>query len=104
MAEVEHTADARRFLISVDGRQVGLLDYQVRDDAFIALHTEIDPAYGGRGLGGELVERVLDHVRTTGLRLVPECSFVAHYVDQHPQYADLVASPTDRPAGAEGES
>ena len=90
MAVVEHAPEAQRFTLTVDGKQVGLLDYDVRGDAFVALHTEVDPAYGGRGLGGELVEQVLAHVRTTGLRLVPTCPFVAHFVREHPGTAYLL--------------
>ena len=100
MADVEHLPDSQRFEISVDGRRAGLLDYAVRGDSFIALHTEVDPSYGGQGLGGELVEQVLQHVRSTPLRLVPSCSFVAHYVQRHPEYADLVTRTGSAEAGA----
>lgn len=98
VADIQHDRDSQRFLLSVDGRRVGLLDYEVRGDAFVALHTEIDPSYGGRGLGGELVEQVLRHVRSTDLRLVPACSFVAHYVEQHPDDADLLTRSRDADA------
>jgi len=98
VAEVEHLPESQRFEISVDGRRVGMLDYDVREGAFVALHTEIDPAYGGRGLGGVLVEQVLDHVRTTGLRLVPACPFVADYVDKNSRYSDLLATGRVGPA------
>lgn len=110
VTDVVHVPESQRFEVSVDGRRVGLLDYDVQGDAFVALHTEIDPAYGGRGLGGELVEQVLRHVRSAQQRLVPRCSFVAHFVEQHPEYADLVgptpAGPTapSTPSGAEGAS
>lgn len=104
MADIEHLPESKRFEIRIDGRAVGLLDYDVRGDSFVATHTEIDPPYGGRGLGGELVTRVLDYVRSTGQRLVPRCSFVAHYVDTHPEYGDLVGVKAGADSGADSDA
>ena len=88
--EVTDVPDEQRFVITVDGQRAGLLDYTLRDDLFVALHTEIDPAYAGQGLGGILVRQVLDEVRDSGMRLRPLCPFVAHFVRNNADYADLV--------------
>ncbi len=90
MAQVIDVPERSRFEIHLDGRRVGLLDYSVTGDVVSMPHTEIDPAYGGRGLGGELVAGALDVVRHRGLMVRPACSFVRHYIDQHPAYQDLL--------------
>jgi uncharacterized protein len=90
MAEVKDVPNQSRFEIHLDGRRVGVLDYYVNGDTVTMPHTEVDPAYGGRGLGGELVKGALDEVRSRGLRVRPACSFVQHYIFEHPEYADLV--------------
>ena len=54
------------------------------------VHTEIDPAFEGRGLGSQLASAALDATRATGERIVPFCPFIANYVEHHPEYADLV--------------
>ena len=36
--------------------------------------------------------RVLDAARERGLHVLPYCSFVRHYILQHPETADLVAA------------
>ena len=59
-------------------------------------HTEIDPSVGGRGLGTALVAGVLDAARERGLHVLPYCSFVRHYIQQHAELVDLVAE-EDRP-------
>jgi predicted GNAT family acetyltransferase len=33
---------------------------------------------------------VLDDARRQGLRVLPLCPFIAHYVEQHPEYQELV--------------
>lgn len=90
MPEVVDVPEKSRFEIRSDGELVGLLDYYVTGDTVTIPHTEIDPAYGGRGLGGELVKVALDDIRSRGLHVRPACSFARHYIVEHPEYADLV--------------
>ncbi len=85
------TKNADRFELRVDGELVGFADYQVRGDRMVFDHTAIDPASGGRGLGGVLVRAALDDVRAQGLKAVPTCSFVDDYITRNPEYADLRA-------------
>lgn len=47
------------------------------------LHTEVDDAYGGRGLASVLVRFALDDVRDDGLRIVPHCPYVAGWIRKH---------------------
>jgi uncharacterized protein len=55
-------------------------------------HTEVEPGYGGRGLGDELARAALADVRGRCLVLVPLCPFIAAYIRRHPaEYLDLVA-------------
>lgn len=90
VTEISDIPDESRYVITVDGQPAGLLDYSISGDVFVALHAEIDPAYGGRGLGSQLVTRVLDDVRASGRRLRPVCPFVQHVVEENSQYQDLV--------------
>lgn len=61
------------------------------DGTIIFTHTTIDPPLEGRGLGSALAAYVLDDARARGLSVVPECAFIAAYIDRHPEYADLVS-------------
>ena len=85
-----------RFEIRLGERVVGLASYHVENGTMTLPHTEIDPRVGGRGLGTALVAGVLDAARERGLHVLPYCSFVRHYIQQHPEYIDLVAA-DDRP-------
>lgn len=51
----------------------------------------VPPAIGGRGIVGELVRASLDFARNQGLKVVPQCSYAADWIDKHPDYADLLA-------------
>jgi len=85
-----------RFEIRVGDRVVGLASYHVDNGTMTLPHTEVDPAMGGRGLGTALVSGVLAAARERGLHVLPYCSFVRRYIQQHPEDVDLVAE-DDRP-------
>ena len=87
---VRENADLNRFELLVDGEMAGQAAYRVRDGVTVITHSEVDPAYRGRGLGNELAGRTLDALRAQGARIRPACSFFAGYVAEHPEYADLV--------------
>lgn len=92
--EVRDNPDASRFEVRVDGELVGFAEYRLTDTQILFTHTEVDPAHGGRGVGGALVRAALDAVRAEGTRVVrPLCSFVEAWIDKHPDYADLVTGP-----------
>ena len=81
----------KRYLISEDGEQVGLMTYRLRSGLIELLHTEVDPDHGGRGLAGTLVRTVLDDARARGLEVVPLCPYVAEFIGEHRDaYLDLV--------------
>ena len=85
-----------RFEVRDGDRVVGLASYHVDDGVMTLPHTEVDPGVGGRGIGTALVAGVLEAARERGLHVLPYCSFVRHYIQQHPETVDLVAE-EDRP-------
>jgi uncharacterized protein len=90
-ATVVDVPERGRFEIRVDDKVVGLASYHVENGTMTLPHTEVDPAMGGRGLGTTLVAAVLDAARDRGLHVLPYCSFVRRYIQQHPELVDLVA-------------
>ena len=54
------------------------------------MHTEVDDAFEGRGVGSTLVSEALDDARRRGLEVLPFCPFVNSYVAKHREYVELV--------------
>jgi uncharacterized protein len=96
--EIVDNQDANRFEIRADGELAGFAEYRLDLDSksIEFVHTEIDPNFGGRGLGGALVRAVLDSARQRNLAVLPHCSFVRGWISKHADYEDLV--PADRRA------
>jgi hypothetical protein len=89
---VRDDAGAQRFELVVGDTVPGFATYRVRDGAYVVLHTEIDPAYRGQGLGLRLARGTLDLLRGRGQQIVPVCPFFVSYLRKHPEDADLVRS------------
>jgi predicted GNAT family acetyltransferase len=85
-----------RFEIYDGDELAGFVDYHLHREDIALKHTEVDPRFSGRGIGGRLVRGALDAARDTGLSVLPYCPFVRDWIGKHPDYLDLV--PEDRRA------
>lgn len=86
--DVRDNREASRFELEQDGA-VAFAAYR-RDGATIVFtHTVVPAALRGGGVGSRLIAGALAQVRGEGLKVVPECSFVAAYLKRHPDAADL---------------
>jgi predicted GNAT family acetyltransferase len=90
---VRNAPESGRYEIVEGDRVLGIADYERRGATLVFTHTEVDPDSGHEGLGSTLVRGALDDVRAAGQKLVPRCPFVREWIDRHPDYADLVATP-----------
>lgn len=73
-------------------QEVGFADYAERDGVVVFPHTVVPPEFGGRGIAGKIARTSLDDARERGLKVVPECSFYADWIDRHPEYIELLSS------------
>jgi predicted GNAT family acetyltransferase len=84
---VRDNPDQRRYELVVDGAVAGEIDYLLKPDSVVLLHTEVSPELEGHGLGARLVADALEDIRSRGLRVVPVCPFVQAYLRRHPEAA-----------------
>ncbi|WIM97083.1 GNAT family N-acetyltransferase [Actinoplanes oblitus] len=78
------------------GALAGVLTYQVTGQIVVFTHTEVDPAFEGRGVGSALARTALDDARARSRTVVPMCPFVSAWLDKHPAYESLVVRNTRR--------
>lgn len=88
-AETTVSVQDGKYTIAVEGETVGLADFTDRDNQRVFYHTEIDPAYGGRGLATILVEKALNDTRDEGKRVVPVCSMIGTVLKKRPEFDDI---------------
>jgi predicted GNAT family acetyltransferase len=65
--DVRNDEERERYEIAADGELAGFTQYRLRPGLIAFVHTEIDPRFEGRGLGGQLVGSALDDARAREL-------------------------------------
>ncbi|MDX1621436.1 MAG: GNAT family N-acetyltransferase [Nitriliruptorales bacterium] len=82
-----------------DGRYVleeapdeGFLKFEESDGRLILIHTQVADEREGQGVGSALVRFALDDAEERGLTVVPECNFVAGWLERHPDRAERIAT------------
>jgi uncharacterized protein len=87
---VRDDTDRHRFVASIDGEDVGFLVYYRTQGRHLLVHTEVDGAHEGKGVGSALVRGALDHLSDAGGRIVPICPYVKRWLEGHSEYRTLV--------------
>jgi predicted GNAT family acetyltransferase len=90
MSEVRDNAGEQRFELA-EGGQIAFAAYRLDGSTITFTHTIVPRELEGQGIGSRLVAAALDDARSQGRRVIAQCSFVAGFVDRHPEYRDLLA-------------
>ena len=89
--EIRNNPEQCRYELAIDDQVVGIAEYRVVGEVVVFPHTEIESARRGQGLGAQLVQYALDDVRAANRRVEPQCWYVAEFIAEHPEYADLAS-------------
>jgi predicted GNAT family acetyltransferase len=79
------------FNITTEGRKIALMTFVFAGpDKIIIDHTEVSPAFNGKGLGKKLVEKAVEVAREKNWTIVPLCPFAKKTFDKNPQFNDVL--------------
>lgn len=87
---VKDNKEKNRFETEIDGHKA-FVEYTVKPNILVLTHTEVDKELAGRGVGSEMVEKVLLQMELRGLKVIPECAFIEKYIEKHPEWKSIVA-------------
>ncbi len=87
--DIRNNETESQFETTVDGH-IAVAAYSLTPGTITFTHTAVPDALSGRGIAGELAKHALGHARTQNLRVVPQCSYMASYIQRHSEYQDLV--------------
>ena len=90
---VDNTVE-QRYELWVGEARAGVIEYDTEPGVVVLIHTEVDPAFEGRGLAAKLIAGAIEDIRARGLKLVPVCPVVRAHLRRHPEDRDLVVRPS----------
>ncbi len=88
--DVINNAAKQRYELAADGG-IAVAYYEPRGSAIALTHTVVPERLQGKGLASLVIKAALADIRKRGLKVAPECPFVARYIEHHPEEADLLA-------------
>jgi predicted GNAT family acetyltransferase len=79
------------FVATLDGKKAGLMTYSwAGDEKIIIDHTEVQPAFNGKGVGKELVYKAVEFAREKNLKILPLCPFAAAMFKKNEEIRDVL--------------
>jgi predicted GNAT family acetyltransferase len=91
--EIKNQNDARggNFFIEDNDQQIGFMNYTFSGPhKMIIIHTEVDEAYEGKGVGMKLVKAGVEYAREHQMKILPLCPFAKKIFDITPAFADVL--------------
>lgn len=85
-----------RFEARVDGVFAGAAYYRDRQERRLFVHTEVQPEFGGHGVGSALARFALERAQADERQVVPLCPFIERYIKRHDEFTPLVDEETLR--------
>lgn len=80
---VTRNDDASRYEIHSGGTLAGFAEVERRPGEILFTHTEVDPAFQGKGIAGRLSAEALADAAASGDTIVPYCPYIAKYLQTH---------------------
>lgn len=88
---IRHDTASSRFEMDA-GNATALIEYVRAGGRVTFVHTFVPPELRGQGLAEHLVRTALAWARDEKLKVVPQCSYTARFIERHSEYADLLVT------------
>ncbi len=89
--QIVHDPENQTFETMIDGKR-SHLDYEIQmgkeNKKILFTHTYCAPEHRGQGVAAALVKEGLTYARQNGYEVIALCSYVAAYLERHPQKGD----------------
>lgn len=84
-----HHQDNRIALL--DGsEELGFVSYVENGDILTVDHTEVAPELSGQGMGKKLVGKLVEHARTDGKSIDPQCPYAKKVIERTEEFQDVL--------------
>lgn len=88
--DIKHDEVNKRFYVEINGNTSELTYKKVDDKTLDYHHTFVPEALRNQGLAAKITKYALAYARNNHYYVIPSCPYVKAYIEQHPDYANLV--------------
>ena len=91
--EINHRKEENKgtFIAKENDVKAGEMTYSKAGDTLIIIdHTEVDPAFGGQGVGKKMVLAAVDFARENNIKILPLCPFAKAAFDKDSTIQDVL--------------
>ncbi|GAB2778715.1 hypothetical protein HNQ93_001609 [Hymenobacter luteus] len=89
-SSVAHNASDQEFTLVQDGYTAELAYSYPAQHVIDFTHTFVEEALRGQGVAEKLARTGLAYAREQRLKVRTSCEFMQHFVEQHPEYNELL--------------
>lgn len=71
--------ESKGFALAQENKtRAGMMSYSIATPQLIIIdHTEVEPAYNGKGVGKQLLYKIVEVARQKNIKIIPLCPFAA---------------------------
>ncbi|MBC9796431.1 GNAT family N-acetyltransferase [Sinomicrobium weinanense] len=86
--------DAKGFVMTRENnKRVGMMTYSIAGAELIIIdHTEVEPAYNGKGIGKQMLCKIVEMARKKNIKIIPLCPFAAGMFSRFEDIRDVLKS------------
>ena len=82
--QLENNEKNGRAIATVDGKQVGEMTFVWAGDQKIIIdHTDVDENQKGKGVGKQLLSKIIEMVAEKSIKVMPLCPYAKHEFDKN---------------------
>ncbi len=75
MIDIKYEKENNRAVVYINNKEVGECVYEVGDNVWNIIHTEVDSTYQGQGIAKKLVECIIENAKKENKKLTASCSY-----------------------------
>lgn len=91
MINIVHEPENKRAAAYDGEKNIGESTYSSSERLWIIDHTFVEKEYGGRGIAGKLVAKIVEAAREEGKKIIPLCPFAKAEFEKKKEYQDVLS-------------
>ena len=88
--EIKHDIENQRFFTIFEGNEAYLKYIITGEKTINMIKTYVPPELRGKGIAAKVVQAGLLFAQKNNYKVIPTCSYVDTYIEQHPEFSDLL--------------